>query len=79
MTTKTTNKYKENYTLAKELYMVNYFNYEGDYVSCYYHDYNQAKEFAKRVEGVVFKRMRNFSTRETIRKFKKRNEGDWYA
>ena len=28
MTTKTTNKYKENYTIAKELYMVNYFNYE---------------------------------------------------
>ena len=76
MTTKTTNKYKENYTLAKELYMVNYFNYEGDYVSSFYHDYTHAKEFAKRVEGVVFKRMRNFSTRETIRKFKKRNEGD---
>ena len=31
MTTKTTNKYKENYTFAKELYLVNYFNYKCTY------------------------------------------------
>ena len=74
MTTKSTNKYKENYTIAKELYMVNYFNYECEYVSKYFHDYNQAKEFAKKKEGVVFKRMRKFSTRETIKKFSGKND-----
>jgi len=68
MTTKTTNKYKENYTLAKELYLVNYFNYKCEYVSSYFHDYNEAKEFAKKKEGVVFKRMRIFSTRETMKR-----------
>ena len=69
MTTKTTNKHKENYTSKQELYMVNYFNLAGEYVSKYFHDYKQAKIFAKKNEGVVFKKMRVFSTRETYRKF----------
>ena len=68
MTTKTTNKYKENYTVEKELYMVNYYNFKYEYVSKYFHDYKEAKEFAKKREGVVFKRMRNFSTRETMKR-----------
>ena len=68
MTTKTTNKYKENYTLEKELYMVNYYNFNYEYVSKYFHDYNKAKEFAKKKEGVVFKRMRIFATRETMKR-----------